>query len=131
MDGGRLVYLYTGSADVASDLALYRDQLGGELVWRVESGGSEVAAVRLGDGPLVLLADHRPAPSILPIWAVDDLHGTVRELKAAGWTGPQHMVEVPDGPCLILTDPSGNEVGLLEQVRPGEMERHTGGEPRS
>jgi hypothetical protein len=35
-------------------------------------------------------------------------------------------VEVPDGPCLILSDPSGNEVGLLEQRRPGVMERHMG-----
>lgn len=123
IEGGRLVYLYVGSADIGRDLAFYLEQLGAELVWRVESGGTEVAAVRLGHGPLVLLADHRPAPGVLPIWAVADLEGEVERLKSAGWTGPVHRVEVPDGPCLVLADPSGNQVALLEQVRPGIMER--------
>jgi hypothetical protein len=126
VDGGRLVYLYVGSADVGRDLSFYADQLGGEVVWRISSGGTEVAAVRLGEGPLVLLADHRPAPSVLQIWAVKDLRATAHGLRTTGWTGPQHTVEIPDGPCLILTDPSGNEVGLLEQVRPGILERDRG-----
>jgi len=122
MRAARLVYLYVGSADVEADLPFYLGSLGGELVWRVESGGVEVAAVRLGEGPLVLLADHRPAGSSIQIWAVDDLDGEIERLRAAGWTGPLHTVEVPDGPCLVLSDPSGNEVGLLEQVRPNLME---------
>jgi hypothetical protein len=126
VDRPRLVYLYVGSADVGRDLAFYVDQLGGELAWRVASGGTEVAAVRLGQGPLVLLADHRPAPTVLQIWAVQDLGRTADAVRAAGWRGPEHMVEVPDGPCLILSDPSGNKVGLLEQRRPGVMERHMG-----
>jgi len=131
MRGAHLIYLYVGSADVEADLSFYLGSLGGELVWRVESGGVEVAAVRLGDGPLVLLADHRPAPSALQIWAVDDLDGEVERLRAAGWAGPHHTVEVPDGPCLVLSDPSGNELGLLEQVRPNLMERRAGaGGPR-
>ncbi len=123
MREARLVYLYVGSADVEADLSFYLGSLGGELVWRVESGGVEVAAVRLGEGPLVLLADHRPARSSIQIWAVDDLDGEIERLRAAGWTGPLHSVEVPDGPCLVLSDPSRNEVGLLEQVRPNLMER--------
>jgi hypothetical protein len=123
VDRSRLVYLYVGSADVGRDLVFYLDQLGGELVWRVASAGTEVAAVRLGEGPLILLADHRDAPSVLQIWAVEDLGRTANALRAAGWNGPEHTVEVPDGPCLILTDPSGNEVGFLQQTRPGVMER--------
>ncbi len=123
MREARLVYLYVGSADVEADLSFYLGSLGGELVWRVESDGVEVAAVRLGEGPLVLLADHRPARSSIQIWAVDDLDGEIERLRAAGWTGPLHSVEVPDGPCLVLSDPSRNEVGLLEQVRPNLMER--------
>ena len=119
----QLVYLYVGSADVGRDLDFYRDRLGGELVWRSEGFGAEVAAVQLGDGPLVLLADHREAPSMLPIWAVDDLDAEVARLRAAGWEGAARRVEVPDGPCVILVDPSGNEVALLERVRPGVMER--------
>jgi hypothetical protein len=119
----RLVYLYVGSRDVAADLELYRDHLGGEVVFDISSGGTRVAAVRLGDGPLWLLADHRDAPSVLPIWAVDDLDATVARLKDAGWSGLGHHVEVPDGPVQIVKDPSGNEIGLLSQVRPGILER--------
>ncbi len=121
----QLVYLYVGSDDVDRDLGFYRDQLGGELVWRSEGFGAEVAAVRLGDGPLVLLADHREAPSVLPIWAVGDLEGELARLESAGWTGSARRVEVPDGPCAILVDPSGNEVALIERVRPGVMERRS------
>ncbi|HEU4865561.1 MAG TPA: VOC family protein [Actinomycetota bacterium] len=124
--GRRLVYLYVGSSDIGRDLGFYRDRLGGELIWRSEGFGAEVAAVRLGDGPLVLLADHRPSPSALPIWAVEDLDDELARLRAAGWEEGARRVEVPDGPCAVLVDPSGNEVALLERVRPGVMERRGG-----
>jgi predicted enzyme related to lactoylglutathione lyase len=120
--GRRLVYLYMGSGDVGRDVDFYQGQLGGELVWRFESFGTEVAAIRLGTGPLVLLAGHREAPSVLQIWEVDDLDGAVAELREAGWAGPETRVDVPDGPCLVLRDPSGNELGLLERVRPAVLE---------
>jgi Glyoxalase-like domain len=126
----QLVYLYVGSADVGRDFAFYVDRLGGELVWRSEGFGAEVAAVRLGDGPLVLLADHREAPSVLAIWAVRDLDAEVARLRATGWTGDARRVEVPDGPCVLLVDPSGNEVALIERVReswsrkPAGLPRH-------
>jgi predicted enzyme related to lactoylglutathione lyase len=116
---GRLAYLYVGSTDVEGDLAFYRDRLGREVVWDRRAMGTHVAAVRLGDGPLVLLADHRRPGSVLPIWTVDDLDSAQAALRERGWTGPATRVEVPDGPCLLLADPSGNEVGLLQQVRPG------------
>lgn len=119
---GRLIYLYVGSDNVTDDVGFYRDQLGGEIVWHHRALGAEVAAVHLGDGPLVLLADHRSAGSILPIWVVEDIDATLAALKETGWTGSTTRVEVPDGPCLLLADPSGNEIGLLHQSRPGVME---------
>lgn len=118
----RLVYLYVGSDDVRGDVAFYRDHLGAEVVWDHRAMGTEVAAVRLGDGPLILLADHRDAPSVLPIWAVEDLDAARESLERSGWRGPIEQVEVPDGPCLLLHDASGNQIGLLQQVRPGLME---------
>lgn len=117
----RLTYLYVGSADVETDLALYRDQLGGKVVWRAEAFDTEVAAVELGEGPLLLLADHEPAPSVILIWAVEDLDRAVASLKSAGWRGPEKKVEVPDGPCLLLADASGNRIGLLQETRPNAM----------
>jgi predicted enzyme related to lactoylglutathione lyase len=116
-----LSYLYIGSADVEADLAFYRQGLGGELVWRFQAFEADVAAVRLGDGPLVLLADHRPAPSVIAIWSVNDIDAAAASLRAAGFTDGGTRVEVPDGPCLVLVDPSGNELGLLHRVRPDAM----------
>ena len=62
--------------DVRADLAWYDEVLGGDLVWHFEAFGADVAAVRVGpeDAPLVVLADHRPVPSCLPIWAVRSRH---------------------------------------------------------
>lgn len=122
--GGNLIelaYLYIGSADIETDLRYYCDGLGGELVWRFQAFDADVAAVRLAAGPLVLLADHRPAPSVLPIWAVDDLAAAAASLGEAGWADSGVQVEVPDGPCLVLTDPSGNQIALLHRVRPDAM----------
>ena len=116
-----LTYLYVGSADVEADLRFYRDGLGGELVWRFQAFEADVAAVRLGDGPLFLLADHRPAPSVLPIWSVPDLDAAADDLRAAGFTDTGPRVEVPDGPVLVLSDPSGNQVALLHRIRPDAM----------
>ena len=126
MAGRRLAYLYVGSGDVGRDVDFYVGRLGGELVWRFDSFGTEVAAIRLGTGPLVLLAGHRSAPSVIQIWEVDDLDEAVTSLRARGWSGPETRVEVPDGPCLLLEDPSGNEIGLLQPVRPRLLERSRG-----
>jgi predicted enzyme related to lactoylglutathione lyase len=119
---GDLIYLYVGSADVGRDLRFYVEGLGGEQVWRFQAMGADVAGVRLSQsGPLVILADHRPVPSVLPIWKCSDLDQAVASLKAAGWEDVGHRVEVPDGPVLVLTDPSGNQVALLDQIRPNAL----------
>src|SRR5262245_37855878 len=97
-----------GSDDVGRDLDFYRDHLGAELVWRREGAGTEVAAVRLGPGPLVLIAEHRAAPSARQIWEVDDLDAAHAELDSDGGVAVDR-VELPEGPCLLVTDPSGNE----------------------
>ncbi|MFL5346244.1 MAG: VOC family protein [Hyalangium sp.] len=118
---GPLRYLYVGTARFAEDLAFYREVLGAELVWHFRRFGAEVAAVRLGEGPLYILADHRPAKSTLPIYAVEDLEAFRASAEARGLKGA-HSVETPDGPCLVLHDPTGNELGALEEVRPRVLE---------
>lgn len=121
---GRLEYLYVGSADVAADLAFYRDVVGARVVWDFEDFGTRVAAVEVGPRPpLYVLAGHRPPRSVLPIFVVESLDATERALRQRGWTEKGHRVEVPDGPVRILSDASGNEVGLLESVRPRALER--------
>ena len=103
----RLADLYVGSDDVARDTRWYRDALGAEIVWAFDRFGAVVAALRVGEGPLLLLADHRPAGECRSIYAVDDLEPALAEVRRAGTT---RIVEVgvPPGPCAISQGiPSG------------------------
>lgn len=90
-------------------------------MWAFDRFGAVVAALRLGEGPLLLLADHRPHGECRLLYAVDDLAAAVRAARAAG---ARDVVEVgvPPGPCVIFDDADGNPVGLIEETRPGRME---------
>ncbi len=114
---GPLRYLYVGSSDVAADLAAWA-KAGAEVVWDKTAFGTRVAAVRVGEGPLWLVAGHRKAPGILPVFAVPSLKASVKALRAAGWEPHGETFEVPDGPCRMFVDPSGNELTLMEETRP-------------
>ena len=118
---GDLVYLYVGSADFERDLSFYRDTLGAPVVWSFSRFGARVAALRLGGGPLFLIADHRPAPSCLPIYAVKDLAATLAALAARGFHAEGPPFEVPDGPCQRFDDPSGNALAILQIDRPDAL----------
>jgi predicted enzyme related to lactoylglutathione lyase len=120
---GRLEYLYVGTADFERDVAYYRDVLGAEVVWAFHAFGARVAALRVCAGPLWLLADHRPAPSCLPVLAVEDLEATAQELRRRGWHSDGEAFEVPNGPCYRFTDPSGNQMALFQNIRPNAMEQ--------
>lgn len=121
---GPLTYLYVGTGSYDRDLAYHRDVLGASLVWEFHEFGAKVAALRHArEGPMFLLADHRPAGSIILIHAVKDLAATTRELAARGWTGGSERFEVPDGPCVTFKDPAGREFGLLQMDRPDALSR--------
>ena len=119
---GKLAYLYVGTGDLDRDLEYYTKVLGGTLLWNYHEFGAKVASVRLCDGPQYLLADHRRAPSVLPIFEVVDLKGTAKHLRSRGWKSEGRSFEIPPGPCLLFKDPSGNELAIFENVRPGLME---------
>jgi hypothetical protein len=89
-------------------------------VWAFDRFGAIVAAVRMGDGPLVLLADHRPPGECRLLYAVDDIGEAVVLARAAGAT---HVMEVgvPPGPCVVFDDADGNPVGVIEETRPERM----------
>jgi len=113
-----LEFLYVGASDFKRDLAYYRDVLKAELVWNKTGFGAHVAAFRMSEGPLLLLADHRPAPSCMPVYAVTDLEATVKTLKKRGWKPDGGRFEIPNGPCYAFEDPSGNRLAIFENVRP-------------
>gem|GEM_PF-463223 len=127
---GLLKYLYTGCADYARDRAYYLDVLGASLVWEFHAFDAHVGAFRLAEGPLVLLADHRKPPSMMPVFAVDDLDATAKALQARGWKPEAGPFGIPDGPCYTFRDPSGNELAVFGNERPdalvGEYEAEHG-----
>jgi len=119
LDLGPPAYLYVGVDDVHAAIDFYERALGAEFLWHFRRFGTEVAAVRVSrEGPRVLLAEHRPTPSCLPIWTVPDLDALVARLSAAGFADRGVTDGTPDGPVHVLRDPDGNELGFLQQDRP-------------
>lgn len=118
-----LEYLYVGTSDFERDVAYYRENLKAQLIWSFEKFGAKVAAFRVAFGPLLLLADHKKAPSVEPIFSVDNLEKTAQALKAQGLKEIDGPVETPNGPAYTFRDPSGNGFAILQNDRPDAMER--------
>jgi hypothetical protein len=59
----------------------------------------------------------------MPIFAVADLEAATAELQAGGWRREGEAFEVPNGPCIRFSDPSGNPYALLQDDRPDAMEK--------
>jgi len=118
---GALRFLYVGVDDTEVAVGHWVDGLGGTLRWRFVAFGADVAGIEWGDGPLVLLADHRPTGSVLPIWATDSLEDALATIGPDRWhvTGP---LGTPEGDGVVLVDDGGTEIALLEVVRPGAMD---------
>jgi catechol 2,3-dioxygenase-like lactoylglutathione lyase family enzyme len=124
---GPVRFLYVGVGDTSEALAFYVDHLGARLRWRFQRFGADVAGVELGQGPLVLLADHRPAGSILPIWTVDDLAALQARLESRGlvFAGPEGT---PEGDVLVVEVPGagdrpGHQLAFIQVERPDAMDR--------
>ena len=126
----KLAYLYVGTSDFKRDLEYYTKVLGAEVLWNYNEFDANVAGLRLAEGPQFLLADHRPAPSCLPLFEVKDLKATAKELRARGWKSDGRPVEIPPGPCYVFEDPSGNPIGIFENARPGLVAQAFGGASR-
>ena len=123
---GGLRFLYVGAGDTAAAIDFYVEHLGARLRWRFQRFGADVAGLELGAGPLVLLTDHRPPGSVLPIWSVADLDATLRALRDTGVqvVGP---MGTPEGDVAVVEVPGGasgatHEVAFLEVTRPDAMD---------
>ncbi len=126
---GVLRFLYVGSSDVSRDLEYYTKTLEAKKVWDFTSMGTRVAAVQGCSGPLLLLAGHRPVPSVLPVFEVENLKVTIKDFKSRGWQPDGGEFEIPNGPCYLFKDPSGNQMAIFQDVRPRLLEsgfRETG-----
>lgn len=117
-----LRYLYVGSSDTERDLAAWLSIPDATLRWRFQHFGADVAAVDLGSAPAILIADHRPPGTILPIYSVDDLDRAVAALEGHGWTVHEHSLGTPEGLAAVVSDPTGTHMALLQVERPNAME---------
>src|SRR4029079_6588119 len=127
---GDLKYLYLGTAKFDEDVAFYGSVIGAETVWNFAHVGARVASLKVSKGPRLIVADHRPSPSCLPVFGVDDLDATVAELKSRKWKPESGPIEIPDGPCYLFRDRSGNQLAVFGNVRPNMLARHTVAEKR-
>jgi hypothetical protein len=118
-----LRYLYVGSSDTGRDVGSWLALPGATLRWRFQHFGADVAAVDLGAPPAVLIADHRPTGSVLPIYAVDDLDVAVAAMRQQdGWTLELGPMGTPEGPACVLRIRGEATIALLQVDRPDAME---------
>ena len=117
-----LRYLYVGSSDIDRDIATWSALPGATIRWRFQHFSADVASVDLGSSPVILLADHRPPGSVLPIYAVDDLNAAVADMERAGWIVEERSFGTPEGLAALLRTESGIEIALLRVERPMAME---------
>ncbi len=112
-----LDFLYTPCDDVDAAIEQCVENLGGELVWRIDAAGTLVAAVRMAQrGPLLLFADHLESPTPIAIYRVEELAGALERLRASG-AQAIHELEIPPGPCATFTL-AGARLGVYELTRP-------------
>jgi hypothetical protein len=117
-----LRYLYLGSSNTEADVARWLAVPGTSLRWRFRHFGADVAAIDPGSRPVLLIADHRPAGSVLPIYAVDDLDVARLGLEHGGWELDLGTAGTPEGPACVLRSPGGVAIALLRVDRPEAME---------
>jgi hypothetical protein len=121
-----LDFLYVPSADVAGDLAFYRDALGGEIVFAIEAFGARVAEVRLaGDSPHLLLADHLTGEAPVFVHRVADLEAALGALRKRG-IEVEAEFGIPPGEAAELRTPGGQRIAVYEATRPEVYERFPG-----
>jgi predicted enzyme related to lactoylglutathione lyase len=114
----QLDFLYVPSRDVAGDLAFFSEVLGGRVVFAIDSMGTRVAAVRLTEGPpLVLLTDHLEGDRAILVYRVADLEAALTELEGRGCRR-EHTFEIPHGPICSFQGPGGHRVALYQLTRP-------------
>ena len=121
-----LDFLYVPSDDVPRDLDFFSEVLGGRIVFAIDSMGTRVAAVRMTEGPpLILLTDHLEGDRPILVYRVPDLVAALAELEGRGWRR-EHTFEIPHGPICSFEGPGGHRVAVYQLTRP-EVAQHFDG----
>lgn len=119
-----LDFIYTPSSNAEKDLAAFTQALGAEAIFSVRAFGTRVAGVRLGEGPMLLLAEHLEGNQPILVFRVDDFEQTVEMLRARGVQG--RRLEIPHGPCFSFETVSGHRFAIYQLTRPEANTHFTG-----
>ena len=97
---------------VEEGLVFYRDRLGHEVIWRTETA----AALRLRetDSEIVLQTEREGVEVDL---LVDSADAAARAVEAAGGRVVVQPFEILIGRCVVVEDPWGNRLVLLDMSR--------------
>ncbi len=121
-----LDYLYTPSADVASDMLWFADKLGGRIAFAIEAMGARVAKVELTAGPPhILLTDHLEGDRPILVYRVADLDTAVAKMRERGFRRGR-SVELPMGTARSFAGPGGHRIAIYELTRPGVADHFDG-----
>ena len=109
----KLEFVYLPTPDLAASLALFRDTLGFDELWRE---GETTVALALAGADVALMVDAAAMPGFGPgpIFMTDDVrafhaaHDGAYELALAPF-------EIPGGFMSALRDPGGNLVYVMDQ----------------
>jgi len=96
--------------DLDAGLGFYRDRLGHELRWRNDEMGQAGLGLPGGDSEIVLTTRQRYEPN----WLVSSADEAAKVIEAAGGrilAGPE---EIPVGKLVVVEDPFGNVLVLLD-----------------
>jgi predicted enzyme related to lactoylglutathione lyase len=95
--------------ELEAGLEFYRDRLGHELIWRTETA----AGLRLpeSDAELVLQTEEQRQEVDLLVDSADE---AAREVEAAGGKVIVPPFDIQIGRCVVLEDPWGNPLVLLD-----------------
>ena len=107
--------------DLEAGLAFYRDRLGHELIWRTATA----AGLRLpeSDAELVLQTeDQRQEVDLL----VDSADKATQQVEQAGGKVIVPPFEIQIGRCVVLEDPWGNPLVLLDMSK-GQLKTDANG----
>ena len=115
--------------DLDRGLRIYRDALGHELRWRNDDLGQAALAMPGSDTEIVLSTTLDYSPN----WLVGSAPDAARVIESAGGRTVAGPLEIPVGRVMVVADPFGNELVLVDlskgQYATGRDGRVTGVTP--
>ena len=98
--------------DLEAALEFYRDKLGHKLVWRKDTQ----AGLAFGDGVTELVLCQNDVPSETDI-KVESAVESAEHFQAAGGVIVAGPFDIPIGKCVVVRDPWGNHLVLLDSSK--------------